>query len=56
MLISAKIATKENLAKCVENKLDVAVWTVKDEAQLKKLFDLGYAKLMLSRYMQLPVK
>ncbi len=52
MLISTKIATAENLAKCKDNKLDVAVWTIKDEAQLKKLLGLGYNKLMLSKYME----
>jgi glycerophosphoryl diester phosphodiesterase len=53
MLISAKIATAENLSKCKENKIDVGVWTIKDESQLKKLVDLGYNKLMLSKYMEL---
>jgi glycerophosphoryl diester phosphodiesterase len=53
MLISAKIATAENLSKCKENKIDVGVWTIKDEGQLKKLVDLGYNKLMLSKYMEL---
>jgi glycerophosphoryl diester phosphodiesterase len=53
MLISAKIATAENLSKCKENKVDVGVWTIKDEGQLKKLVDLGYNKLMLSKYMEL---
>jgi glycerophosphoryl diester phosphodiesterase len=53
MLISTKIATAENLKKCKDNKLEVAVWTVKDESQLKSLFNLGYNKLMLSKYMEL---
>jgi glycerophosphoryl diester phosphodiesterase len=53
MLISAKIATAENLKKCTENKLGVGVWTVKEESQLKKLVEQGYNKFMLSRYMEL---
>jgi glycerophosphoryl diester phosphodiesterase len=53
MLISSKIATSENLSKCKENKLEAAVWTIRDENQLKKLIELGYNKLMLSKYIKL---
>lgn len=49
MLISTKIATPDNLAKCRESKIDIAVWTIDNISQLKKLEGIGYDKFMCSR-------
>lgn len=51
-MIPAKIATPENLEICRRHKIDVAVWTIKDQNQLNWLRKIGYNRFICSRYMQ----
>lgn len=53
MLISTKLATIKNLDKCKEDKVDVAVWTVNDESELRKLLEIGYNKFICSKYINI---